>query len=267
MSTLPDLDKLSYAELEKLIIKIVYARLKPLGFRKHGKTLHRFVDGDISQVVYFASKINDQCLPDALWILTGIRVPECDLMRFVIPEQTKKYYHYATSHLRGSLFIDKNGDGTWILFQETDPQQLIDNVMERLENEVIPAFEVLSNRDNIINHKEEDEASCFHLMHKHLIRLYDSMILGRRGNLDEATKLFKSHYQDSLAEYNDEYENGYQRYLYKGDTIHYKNQKTQKNETVTATHDGYYTIFGANRGHVDYLEELAKELGIDLNES
>ena len=266
MSSLPDLDKLSYAELEKLIIKIVYARLKPLGFRKHGKTLHRFVDGDISQTVYFVSKINNPYLPDMFWINIGIRVPECDLWRFVIPEQTQKYYHFATSHLRGSLFIDKSGDGTCIYFQKTDPQQLIDTVMERLENEIIPAFDVLSNRDNIINHKEEEEASCFHLHHKHLIRIYDSMILGRRGNLDEAAKLFKSHYQDSLAEYNDQYENGYQKYLLKGDTIHYKNQKTQKNETIIATHDGYYTIFGANRGHVDYLEKLAKELGIDLNE-
>ena len=265
MSSLPDLDKLSPAELEKLIIKIVYARLKPLGFRKHGKTLHRFVDGDISQVVWFFSKINNPYLPDMLLVNAGIRVPECDLMRFIIPEQTKKYYHYATTHLRSALLRDADGD-SGIYLQGTDPQQLIDNLMERLENEVIPAFDVLSNRDNIINHKEEEEASCFHLMHKHLIRLYDSMIWGRRGNLDEAAKLFKSHYQDSLAKYNDRYENGSQKYLLKGDTIHYKNQKTQKNETIIAPHDGYYTLFDANRGHVDYLEELAKELGIDLNE-
>lgn len=26
----------------------VYKRIKPLGFRKHGRTLHRFVSGDIS---------------------------------------------------------------------------------------------------------------------------------------------------------------------------------------------------------------------------
>ena len=31
----------------------VYKRIKPLGFRKHGRTLHRFVSGDISQVISF----------------------------------------------------------------------------------------------------------------------------------------------------------------------------------------------------------------------
>ena len=33
----------------------VYKRIKPLGFRKHGRTLHRFVSGDISQVISFQS--------------------------------------------------------------------------------------------------------------------------------------------------------------------------------------------------------------------
>jgi hypothetical protein len=31
-----------------------------------------------------------------------------------------------------------------------------------------------------------------------------------------------------------------------------------------ADHDGYYTIFGAYRGHLNHLEQLAAELGIDL---
>lgn len=31
----------------------VYAQLKPLGFRKYGRTLHRFVSGDLSQVIHF----------------------------------------------------------------------------------------------------------------------------------------------------------------------------------------------------------------------
>ena len=262
MPTLPDLDKLSCAELEKLIIKIVYERLKPLGFRKHGKTLHRFVDGDISQVVYFDRGYRRA---DLLLIYLGIRVPECDLMKFIISEQTEEYYHFGRCNLRSALLRDANEDShnIFFLFQKTGLQPLIDKIIDKLENEVIPAFEVLSNRDNIINCKEK---YSYFYYHKHLIRLHESMIWGRRGNLDEAAKLFKSYYQDSLAKYNDEYENGYQKYLYKGDTVTYRNFKTKKDEKVIATHDGYYTIYGANRGHVDYLEELAKELGIDLNE-
>lgn len=33
----------------------VYAHIRPYGFRKYGRTLHRFVSGDISQVIHFQS--------------------------------------------------------------------------------------------------------------------------------------------------------------------------------------------------------------------
>ena len=46
-------NNLSSTESVDIIEKIVYEYLKPLGFRKHGRTLHRFVDTDILQVVNF----------------------------------------------------------------------------------------------------------------------------------------------------------------------------------------------------------------------
>ena len=36
-----------------IIEKSVFDNLKPHGFRKHGRTLHRFVSEDISQVINF----------------------------------------------------------------------------------------------------------------------------------------------------------------------------------------------------------------------
>lgn len=33
----------------------VYVHVRPYGFKKHGRTLHRFVSGDISQVIHFQS--------------------------------------------------------------------------------------------------------------------------------------------------------------------------------------------------------------------
>ena len=33
----------------------VYEHVKPYGFKKHGRTLHRFVSEDISQVIHFQS--------------------------------------------------------------------------------------------------------------------------------------------------------------------------------------------------------------------
>ena len=60
----------------------VYKRIKPLGFRKHGRTLHRFVSGDISQVISFQC---GQAYLDAthlMWVNIGIRIPECTERRF-----------------------------------------------------------------------------------------------------------------------------------------------------------------------------------------
>lgn len=46
-------NRLRTTESVDIIEKMVYDVLKPLGFKKYGRTLHRFVDGDISQVVNF----------------------------------------------------------------------------------------------------------------------------------------------------------------------------------------------------------------------
>ena len=70
----------------------VYKRIKPLGFRKHGRTLHRFVSGDISQVISFQC---GQAYLDAthlMWVNIGIRIPECTERRFDAVN-SRKYYH------------------------------------------------------------------------------------------------------------------------------------------------------------------------------
>lgn len=70
----------------------VYKRIKPLGFRKHGRTLHRFVSGDISQVISFQC---GQAYLDAthlMWVNIGIRIPECTERRFDAVN-IRKYYH------------------------------------------------------------------------------------------------------------------------------------------------------------------------------
>ena len=38
-------------EIQAAVLEFV----KPYGFKKHGRTLHRFVSGDISQVLHFQS--------------------------------------------------------------------------------------------------------------------------------------------------------------------------------------------------------------------
>ena len=90
------------------------------------------------------------------------------------------------------------------------------------------------------------------------------MIIGRRGDIVEATRLFNAYYQNALAEYNHDLEKGTKTYLKKGERMIYHNAKTNETETIIATKNGYVTTYCANKGHLTYLEELAQELGITL---
>ena len=254
-----DLNKLTPRGTVKKIEKLVYERLKPLGFGKYGKILHRFVDGDISQVVFFQSSISSNSCFDRLWITLGIRVPECQLRKFVISEPLKEYYHFAECNLQSTL-RGTSEEGSCFLLNKSKPEEIINNILRQLDEDVIPTFETLNSRDNIIKYRKDYP----HFKFFHLMLLEEAMIWGRKGNLDEASRLFNLYYQKALAKYNDEFENGYQSFLYKGESVTYLNPKTKKSETVIATHDGYFTIFGAYRGHLNRLEELAKELGIDI---
>ena len=252
-----DSNKLTSTETVKIIEKIVYDHLKPFGFKKHGRILHRFVEGDISQVVHFQSDISADGSFEALWINLGIRVPECQLKKFIISEPIKNYYHLSACNLRSGL-CGTGKTGSWFLLHKSEPKQIIKNIIEQLDENVIPTFETLNSRDNILKYRKDYPDYSF----LDMMILEEAMIWGRRGELAEANRLFNVYYQNCLAKYNDEFENGYQRHLYKGQSVTYLNPKTKKSETVIATHDGYYTIFGADRGHLNYLENLAKELGI-----
>ena len=83
-------NKLTSTESLYIIEKNVYEYLKPLGFKKYGRTLHRFVDGDISHVINFQNGCPSKGVFDILWINLGIRVPECANRKFIISEPTKK---------------------------------------------------------------------------------------------------------------------------------------------------------------------------------
>ena len=51
-------------------------------------------------------------------------------------------------------------------------------------------------------------------------------------------------------------ENGRKHYLKKGERVIFMEQD------ITAEKDGYVTLYGANHGHIDYLDELAVSLGL-----
>ena len=89
-----------------------------------------------------------------------------------------------------------------------------------------------------------------------LILLEESMIYGHLGNIEKAKELFELYYQSVVKEYNDLTENGHKQYLKKGERVIFMGQD------ITAEKDGYVTLYGADHGHIDYLDELAVSLGL-----
>ena len=67
----------------------VYAHVKPYGFKKYGRTLHRFVSEDVSQVIHFQSGMPTHGMSGLLCVNLGIRIPECS-ERVFRPKAEKK---------------------------------------------------------------------------------------------------------------------------------------------------------------------------------
>lgn len=254
-------NKLTTTESIDFIEKIVYEYLKPFGFRKHGRTLHRFVDGDISQLVNFQNGCPEKGIYGVLWVNLGIRVPECAERTFTPEEQLKKYYHEYECNIRTRLgFLVDGKDSFYDL--RRDPDKIAADIVERLEKYVMPVFDALKDRDSILERRTL--FTQFDWYNNHLILLESAMIIGRRGDFTESARLFNAYYQNALAKYKRDIEQGTKTYLKKGERIVYRNAKTNKNETITATKSGYVTLYSGNRGHLLYLEELAQRLGIEL---
>ena len=260
MFSLFNTNKLSSTETVDIIEKIVYEYLKPLGFRKHGRTLHRFVDGDISQVINFQNGCPAKGMHDILWINLGIRVPECEEIILKPQGAPKKYYQEHECTFRNRLGNLVDGNDTFYNLKKS-PYKIGKDIVERLKKYVIPVFNLLNSRDSILKHRKEivsfDEVGRSILFNQ-------AIIYAKTGNLSEAAALFNEHYQKELKKYNHDFEHGRKMYLEKGNRLIYRNTRTGQTETITATKKGYVTIYDASRHKLTRLEEQAKELGIEI---
>ena len=235
-------------EIEAAVLEFV----KPYGFKKHGRTLHRFVSGDISQVIHFQSGMPTKGMGGQLCVNLGIRIPECSERTFQPKTENKKYYHEYECTIRSRLGTVSGKQETWYdLHKKTD--KIIKSIIEEIDQYVLPAYEVLNSRESILAYRKlypmlDDMNS--------LILLDECMIYGHIGNTEKAKELFELYYQYAVKEYNDLVENGHKQYLKKGERVIYMGQD------ITAEKDGYVTLYGANHGHIDYLDELATNLGL-----
>ena len=225
---------------------------RPYGFKKHGRTLHRFVDGDISQVIHFQSGMPAKGMQGLLCVNIGIRIPECSERTFH-PINSKKYYGEHECTMRSRLGTVRGKDEAWFdLTKHTD--KIEKSIISEIEGTVIPAFEVLKTREDILAlRKSYNTFDVF----DHTRLLDECMIYGHLGDTEKAKELFEAYYRSALDEYNDKTQNGFKYYLTKGQQIVYMGR------VIRAEKDGYVTLYGANHGHIDYLDELAKKLGLN----
>lgn len=249
------------AESVDQIQAIVWESLRPLGFRKYGRTFHRFVDGDISQVVHLQNGCPQKGVYGILWVNIGIRVPECAERKFDISEPTKQYYHEYECNIRTRLGHLADGKDTFYSLKKS-PEKIGADIVARLKKYVLPIFKVLNSREAVLLHRAD--YPHFDDFENRRLLLDAAMIYGRRGDLQKASEAFRAYYRKALDTYNADFESGIETYLRKGEKVVYRNTKTGETQTVVADRDGYVTTYCADRGHVDYLENLAAQLGIVL---
>lgn len=188
-----EMRKQRLAEATKALNEVqaaVQELLRLHGFRGHGRLFHRFVDGDISQVVELQRGQAYREETHLFWVNAGIRVPECALQTFTPEENAKKYYHeYECSHRWTIGEQSKKKSGAYDLHKPVGP--IIEDILHRLRTSALPMFDVLSSRDGIMAHRMEYPQ----LWHAHLFLLEKAMICGRRGETDKAAELFRAHYR------------------------------------------------------------------------
>ena len=230
----------------------VYEHIKPYGFKKHGRTLHRFVSEDISQVINFQSGLQAHGMSGLLCVNLGIRIPECSERTFHPKSEKKKYYHEYECTIRSRLGTVSGKQETWYdLRKKTD--KIIKSIINEIDQYVLPAYEVLNSRDAILEHRKD-----YPLLDNTfpLVSLEECMIYGHLGNIEKAKELFDKHYQSKVDEYNYDTVNGHKQYLKKGQRVVFLDQD------ITAEKDGYVTLYGSSHAHIDYLDKLAVTLGL-----
>ena len=189
--------RINTTEIIDTIENSVYTELKPFGFRKYGRTLHRFVDGDISQVINFQCGQAYREETHLMWVNTGIRVPECMLREFRGDEVQKKYYHEYDCNIRSHLGIVKNGKESCYDLRK-DTRKIIEDILRQIHGYVLPAYAVLNSREAIL--RERKNYKHFDIINGHLILLEEAMIYGRMGDLETATACFKRYYIQCLKQ-------------------------------------------------------------------
>lgn len=175
----------------------VYELVKPLGFTKHGRTLHRFVSEDISQVINFQCGQVYLNAANFLSVNIGIRIPECFERQFHVVND-KAYYHEYECNLRTRLGIVKTRKikGEKVYNLDRDVGKICSEIIHEIEYDVMPVFDILSSREAVLIHRRD--YPWFDTLNSHLILLEEAMIYGHLNDIKKAKELFDEYYRVAL---------------------------------------------------------------------
>ncbi|MBQ6569475.1 MAG: DUF4304 domain-containing protein [Clostridia bacterium] len=177
----------------------VYEQMKKYGFRKFGRTLHRFVSGDMSQVINFQCGQAYRDETHLMWVNVGIRVPECVARSFDF-ENTKKYYHEYDCNIRTRLGAVKSRDSskTTTFDLRKNTEKITREITAEIIDCVLPVFDLLSSRQAVLEHRRE--YPYFDTTNSHLILLEEAMIYGHLGEIEKAAETFELYYTQARQE-------------------------------------------------------------------
>ena len=138
-------DAINVPEITDEIEGRIYPALKPLGFRRYGRTLHRFVSGDLSQVIHFQSGMPLKGMGGLLCVNLGIRIPECVEQSFHPNPEKKKYYPEYDCTLRSRLGTVSGKEETWYDLRR-GAEKIAEDVLDQMY-ELLSEFGVVSISD------------------------------------------------------------------------------------------------------------------------
>lgn len=190
------------------IQRALQAELKPLGFTKHGRTHHRFVDGDISQVINFRCGQSIYDRTHEVVVNVAVRVPEIVLGGFHGDAELKKYYKDYECNLRSALGILEDPLDVFCAYSAQkihvydlrgDVDEIIEDILRRAKTEVLPFFERYGSRDAILKDLREKPKSALRTSGREHKGDFDmAMIYGRRGDMEQAYEAYNVYFRGAV---------------------------------------------------------------------
>lgn len=142
-----------------IVEKEVFAKLKPLGFKKNGRTFNRQLEDGIIQVINFQSGQHplgeNYVVPGLRENLYGkfvVNLGVCveSLFKFQYPTESKKYYKEYECQIRDRLGTLLTGQDYWWTISDNN-KKITDEIIVGLETKGLEWFSGVDTKEKIIS--------------------------------------------------------------------------------------------------------------------